>query len=99
MKSQKSEKSSGGWSHEEAKKHSIIERLHERCAFYNGGEHCKNTHTQIEDWCERCLAAEEILILENYIEDKTDEIIWLQADIDNMKYELDSWCPNCEDYI
>ena len=48
-----------GWAHEEAKRHSVIDRLLERCATYGGGT-CEDRGVQREDWCERCLAAAEL---------------------------------------
>lgn len=49
-----------GWTHEEAKRHTLIERLHERCALYGGATCPEKTGLPHEDWCERCLAAEAL---------------------------------------
>jgi hypothetical protein len=47
---------SAGWTHEEAKGHTVVERLLERCATYGGGT-CADRGVDVDDWCERCLAA------------------------------------------
>ncbi len=52
-----------GWTHSEAKEHSLTERLLERCQVYGGGD-CSTRSVGHEDWCERCLAAERIVDLE-----------------------------------
>jgi hypothetical protein len=49
-----------GWTHEEAKRHTLVERLRERCSTY-GGATCDAKGLVADDWCERCLAA---LVLE-----------------------------------
>lgn len=48
-----------GWTHDEAKRHTLVERLYERCATYSPtGNACpQDPGTLPEDWCERCLAA------------------------------------------
>ena len=46
-----------GWSLEEARKHTIVERLRERCKVFAGAT-CEGLPHEM--WCERCLAAEEI---------------------------------------
>jgi hypothetical protein len=51
-----------GWSFEEAKKHTVRERLLERCAAY-AGLPCDRRGIEDTEWCERCLAARD---LENY---------------------------------
>ena len=56
-------KSTRGWTHDEAKQHSITERLLERCQVYGGGD-CSTHKVERENWCERCLAAERIVDLE-----------------------------------
>lgn len=58
-----------GWSHEEAKQHSLVERLEERCQFFAVDSlSCRQKATgmgrpEFEDWCERCLAAWYIEIM------------------------------------
>lgn len=49
----------GGWTHDEAKQHTLIERLHERCATY-AGMPCEYRVANEADWCERCLAAKAL---------------------------------------
>jgi hypothetical protein len=51
---------SSGWDHTEAKKHTITERLRERCSAYAGGMTCSERDIPLGDWCERCLAADKI---------------------------------------
>jgi hypothetical protein len=51
---------SAGWTLEEAREHTVVERLRERCAIYSNGRTCKQRELPHEDWCERCLAAEII---------------------------------------
>ena len=51
---------SAGWSHEEGKKHTVTERLRERCSTYAGGATCSERGISPEDWCERCLAVDKI---------------------------------------
>lgn len=47
-----------GWTHEEAKRHTLAERLRERCATYSPtGAPCHLGTLARIDWCERCLAA------------------------------------------
>lgn len=48
-----------GWTHEQAKQHTVVERLLERCAAYGGGT-CQERQVPFPDWCERCLAVAEI---------------------------------------
>ena len=52
-----------GWSHEEAKGHTVVERLLERCGAYNeDGLFCTfRSDLAHEDWCERCLAADLLI--------------------------------------
>lgn len=56
-------KSTRGWTHDEAKQHSLTERLLERCQVYGGGD-CSTRNVEHENWCERCLAVERIVDLE-----------------------------------
>lgn len=44
-----------GWTHEEARRHTLAERLHERCRTY-GGRTCSEKGLPEAEWCERCLA-------------------------------------------
>lgn len=56
-----------GWTHEEAKNHTLIERLLERCATYSQDQMpCPEQGEDLprEDWCERCLAAERLREIE-----------------------------------
>jgi hypothetical protein len=49
-----------GWTHAEAKTHTLTERLFERCATYaQDFLPCPSQGPDLprEDWCERCLAA------------------------------------------
>lgn len=55
------EKDWHGWTHEEAKRHTLVERLHERCALYGGSTCPDRLDLAHDDWCERCLAAEVLL--------------------------------------
>lgn len=50
---------SRGWSHDEAKQHTLVERLLERCAHFAGST-CAQRHLSEDDWCERCLAAQAL---------------------------------------
>lgn len=52
-----------GWPHEEAKQHSLVDRLWERCAAY-AGKTCPARKVPQEDWCERCLAATALVKLQ-----------------------------------
>lgn len=54
------------WSHEEAKTHTIVERLFERCSIYaQDFLPCPEQGDDLpkEDWCERCLAATRLIEL------------------------------------
>lgn len=51
----------GGWTHAEAKTHTLVERLLERCATYGGTTCTTNPDLAHDDWCERCLAAEVLV--------------------------------------
>ena len=48
-----------GWTHEEAKKHTVMDRLLERCSVYaQDFMACPDRpDLSLENWCERCLAA------------------------------------------
>lgn len=50
-----------GWTHAEAKGHTLVERLLERCAVYGGTPCATKPDLAHEDWCERCLAAEALV--------------------------------------
>lgn len=50
-----------GWTHAEAKQHTLVERLLERCATYGGTPCATKPDLAHEDWCERCLAAEALV--------------------------------------
>lgn len=54
-----------GWTHEEAKLHTVVERLFERCAAYSPrGRTCfDDIEVPVTEWCERCLAASRLLEL------------------------------------
>lgn len=58
-------KKSPGWSQEQAKTHTLVERLFERCATYApSAKTCPDTAALAqEDWCERCLAATRLMEL------------------------------------
>lgn len=51
-----------GWTAEEARKRTLVQRLHERCAVY-AGDVCSERLPH-DEWCERCLAAEVIASLQ-----------------------------------
>ena len=56
-----------GWTHEEAKRHSLIDRLRERCRTYSSSDKtCDEEPMPRVDWCERCQAA---FLLEGLIRD------------------------------
>ena len=48
-----------GWTHEEAKQRTLVERLLERCSHYAGST-CDQRGLPEDDWCERCLAAQAL---------------------------------------
>lgn len=49
------------WTHAEAKTHTVVERLLERCRAYGkANKTCSENSIVHEDWCERCLAAERL---------------------------------------
>lgn len=50
-----------GWTHAEAKAHTLVERLLERCATYGGTACATKPDLAHDDWCERCLAAEALV--------------------------------------
>lgn len=56
-----------GWTHEEAKKHTLVERLWERCAVYGGKPCAAKPELAHDDWCERCLAAEVLVSVASVI--------------------------------
>jgi hypothetical protein len=52
-----------GWTHEEAKRHTVVERLFERCRTYVPDGRACYMRLRKEDWCERCLAADRLIEL------------------------------------
>ena len=80
-----------GWSHEEAKKRGVVERLDERCAAYSNGQTCRERPIKREDWCERCIAASEIERLRGEIELYKDGIEKLRGEIASSTDAYDWW--------
>lgn len=55
-----------GWTHEEARQHTLVERLFERCSTYAQDQlPCPEQGTDLPrtHWCERCLAATRLIEL------------------------------------
>lgn len=75
-----------GWSFEEAKKHSVVERLLERCSTYTG-KVCGDAMLDKDNWCERCLAADEIEALKAKVSD-------LELALDDERLESSKWDHN-----
>jgi hypothetical protein len=52
-----------GWTHDEAKQHTVVERLVERCAVYAQDQLPCVAQGDLprDNWCERCLAASLLL--------------------------------------
>jgi hypothetical protein len=66
-----------GWTFEEAKQHTIVERLYERCQAYSDGTDCRGLDRA--NRCERCLAAERIEELETWSATWLPEVAAAQA--------------------
>ena len=86
--------SAKGWTHEEAKRHTLAERLHERCRVY-GGQTCGERHLPEPEWCERCLA---VRVLRDAVEEMESMVAYV-PDYFREKWGYDESIAAIKDFI